>query len=78
MMDAMLADGFGLVEVRWMPAGVWEGPGGTTTLACRAATVVRWIHQNLHRDGLYVVQGNSGRSMQIAPPLLPTTGWESS
>ena len=45
---------------------MWEGPGTTTSLACRSATTIDWIHNNLHGGGLFIAQGNSGGSAQIA------------
>ena len=66
MMDTLLADGYKLVEVAWMQPGVWEGPGGTISLACRSATVFDWVHENIHQGGLLAAQGNSGGSAQIA------------
>ena len=64
--DTLLADGFRLVELAWDEFGIWEGPGGSRSLACRSATALDWVHQNIHGDGLFAAQGNSGGSAQIA------------
>ena len=71
-MDPLLDDGYLLVEVGWSVGvgvagnGVWEGPGTTTSMACRSATAIDWVHNNLHGGGLFIAQGNSGGSAQIA------------
>ena len=66
MMDALLADGFWLAELNWTKLGIWEGPGSTISLACRSATAIQWVHDNVHQGGLFVAQGNSGGAAQIA------------
>ena len=66
MMDTLLVDGYNLVEVRWVEPGIWEGPGGSISLACRSATVFDWVHENIHQGGVFAAQGNSGGSAQIA------------
>ena len=66
MMDTLLDDGYRLVEIAWVEPGVWEGPGGTISLACRSATAFEWVHENVHQGGLLAAQGNSGGSAQIA------------
>ncbi len=67
--ETLLGDGFKLVEVAWDEPGVWEGPGGSITLACRSATVFRWLEQNVHSSGPLIAQGNSGGNAQIALSL---------
>ncbi|MFC1593124.1 hypothetical protein ACFL4C_03830 [Candidatus Omnitrophota bacterium] len=66
MMATLLDDGYKLVEVAWDEPGVWEGPGGSISLACRSATIIDWVHKNIHQGGLFAAQGNSGGSAQIA------------
>ena len=66
MMDTLLDDGYTLVEIAWVEPGVWEGPGGTISLACRSATAFHWVHDNIHQGGFLAAQGNSGGSAQIA------------
>jgi hypothetical protein len=66
IMDTLLDNGYKLVEVAWNEPGVWEGPGGSISLACRSATIFDWVHKNIHQGGLFAAQGNSGGSAQIA------------
>ena len=66
MMDTLLVDGYKLVEVRWVGPGIWEGPGGSISLACRSATVFDWVYENIHQGGFFAAQGNSGGGAQIA------------
>ena len=66
MMDILLADGYLLVEVAWDRPGVWEGPGGSRTLACRSATMIDRVYRDIHRGGPFMAQGNSGGNAQIA------------
>ena len=69
MMDTLLDDGFRLTELHWTQLGIWEAPGTTISLACRSATAIQWVHDNVHQGGLFVAQGNSGGAAQIAFPL---------
>ena len=69
MVDTFVNDGFVTVGVRWEQPGIWEGDSRAITLACRYATVARWIYDNLHEGGeetLFAAQGNSGGAAQIA------------
>ena len=68
MMDTFLDEGYMLVEVQWKPPRIWDtsNDAGSITLACRAATIFQWVHENLHLGGLFAAQGNSGGSAQIA------------
>ena len=66
MMDTLLFDGYKLVEVRWDEPGILEGPGGSISLACRAATGFDWVYENIHQGGFFAAQGNGGGSAQIA------------
>ncbi len=69
MVDTFVSDGLVTVDIQWEEPGIWEGNSRATTLACRYATVSRWIYDNLHEGGeetLYVAQGNSGGAAQIA------------
>jgi hypothetical protein len=45
------ADGFQVVQVRWRSGWFASSPGdeaGSVALACRPATVLRWVHDRLH------------------------------
>lgn len=68
MMDTFLDEGYMLVEIQWRPPRIWDtsDDAGSITLACRAATIFRWVHDNLHLGGLFAAQGNSGGAAQIA------------
>ena len=66
MTDALLADGYRLAELIWKPPGVWDGSGGSITLACRPATAIRWVYDNCYEGALYLAQGTSGGASQIA------------
>ena len=35
-------------------------------LACRFATLARWVFENVHRGGLFAAQGTGGGASQIA------------
>lgn len=63
-----VSDGLLAVEVAWDEPGIWGG-ARARTLACRYATVARWVYDNLHQGGeetLFVAQGNRGGAAQIA------------
>ena len=69
MVDTFVNDGFLTVDIKWEEPSIWEGSGRAVTLACRYATVARWIYDNLHEGGketLFVTQGTSGGAAQIA------------
>lgn len=69
MVDTFVNDGFVAVGIKWEQPGIWERNSGSITLACRYATVARWIYDNLHEGGeetLFAAQGGSGGAAQIA------------
>src|SRR5437773_10607593 len=75
------AAGYWLVQVEWRDSWLVSAPGedaGSAHLACRPATVVKWVHDNLYVPlGLspapeqcgFCVTGNSGGSSQAAYAL---------
>lgn len=68
MIAAFAAEGLLVADVAWDAPGVWGGPQART-LACRSATLLRWVHDNLHTGGrsrLFAAQGTSGGAAQIA------------
>ena len=68
MIDALVDDGFLVVEIAWEEPRIWGGPRART-LACRYATVARWVYEHLHQGGegtLFAMQGTSGGASQIA------------
>ena len=57
--DSLRADGFVVVQLRWVDPWLASAPGedaGSGHLACRPATVFKWVHDN-----------------QFLPQGLPTT-----
>jgi hypothetical protein len=64
MIARFVADGVTVVEVAWRP-GMWGGPRARA-LACRFATLVRWVFQTVHRGGLFAAQGTGAGASQIA------------
>ena len=69
MVDTFVNDGFLTVGIKWEEPGIWHIDSRAITLACRYATVARWIYENLHEGGeetLFAAQGNSGGAAQIA------------
>ena len=69
MANTFSNDGLLTVEVAWDAPGIWQGPKGPQSWACRYATVSRWIYDNLHRGGsqtLFAGVGTSGGAAQIA------------
>lgn len=68
IIDIHVAGGLLAVEVAWDAPDIWGGTRART-LACRYATVARWIHDNLHQaapGARFVAQGTSGGASQIA------------
>jgi len=50
-MARLLSDGFQLVQVRWVDSWLFASEGesvGPALLACRPATSVQWVHDNLY------------------------------
>jgi hypothetical protein len=70
------AAGLRVVEVAWEKPGVWGISGseistiGSITVGCRFATLLDGIHDDLHTNGIFAAQGNSGGGAQIATALL--------
>lgn len=66
------ARGFRTVEVQWEDSwldGSAEQREGQARLACRPATLARWIYDNLHTaagDAPYCATGNSGGASQVS------------
>jgi hypothetical protein len=77
----LTTDGFTTVVIVWTDSWLQSAPGeqaGPARLACRAATAIQWIHDNLYgRLGLaasprtcgFCVTGNSGGASQAAYAL---------
>ncbi len=60
--------GFRVVDRSW--AGGWPtSEGGLVKESCRYATLLTWVHDNLHKGGKFVATGNSGGSAEISYAL---------
>src|SRR5262245_40635355 len=67
--DRMSAAGYDLVQLKYLGRG-WPNPiegnkQGFLRLACRPATIIKWVHDNWHRDGRYIVIGSSEGSAAL-------------
>lgn len=62
--------GYKTVEVRWVDGWLMGGSmNGPKKLACRPATIINWVKNNLHTGGNFCVTGNSGGAGGIAYAL---------
>ena len=69
LMDALVGEGWSTVEIAWASPGLWEGPVGAQTLACRSASLIRWVYDSLHQSRTqlpFVATGTSNGAGQIA------------
>jgi hypothetical protein len=70
MITALRAKGYQIVRRRWTGKQGWlAGSAGAGALSCRYATLVTWIHDNVHVGGAFCAAGNSGGSAEIAYAL---------
>jgi hypothetical protein len=66
------AAGFRTVQLQWIDGWLFASPGkeeGHVRLACRPATVARWVHDHLHEpspSAAFCATGNSGGASQIS------------
>jgi hypothetical protein len=80
--DSLRADGFVVVQLRWVDPWLASAPGedaGPGHLACRPATVFRWVYDNQFsplglaatREGVcgFCISGNSGGASQVSYAL---------
>jgi len=68
MMRALADDGFQLVQRAWLEQ--WESGGaGLAAAACRYATLLTWVDDQLRGAGALCATGNSGGSAEIAYAL---------
>ena len=63
--------GFRVVERSWR-TGWFSDDFGVRKQSCRYATLLNWIHDNVHTDGAFCATGNSGGSGEICYSL---TSW---
>jgi hypothetical protein len=80
-MQGLQSQGLWVFQVRWRTPWMLSAPGedaGSAHMACRPATVVRWVHDNRYvplgiTSGLgecgFCITGNSGGSAQVAYAL---------
>ena len=80
--DSLRSDGFVVVQLRWVDPWLASAPGedaGSGHLACRPATVFKWVHDNqfvplgvpptvVGRCG-FCISGNSGGASQVSYAL---------
>jgi hypothetical protein len=65
--------GFRVVDRAWAGTDGWTtSEGGLKKEACRYATLLTWVHDNIHTGGKFVASGNSGGSAEIGYAL---TSW---
>jgi hypothetical protein len=74
IIEDMHAAGFTTVELKWVDTWIaGSSPAeGQTLLACRPATVARWVYDNLYSVGsgtAFCASGNSAGAAQIMFPL---------
>ncbi len=68
MMRSLAGGGFRIVQRAW--AEQWESGGaGLAAAACRYATLLTWVGDELRTDGALCATGNSGGSAEIAYAL---------
>lgn len=79
LLDELRVEGLEIVQVRWLSSWLVSSPGeaaGPARLACRPATIVRWLHEHrflplqtasarVGRCG-FCVTGNSGGASQVS------------
>jgi len=58
MMAELAAEGFQIVQRDWLDGGWLAGPGGPAALACRYATLLTWIDEEIRRDGALCATGD--------------------
>jgi len=67
--DRMLSSGYEVVQFKYLGWG-WPNPiqgnkQGFVRLACRPATIIKWVHDNWHRSGDFMVIGSSQGSAAL-------------
>ncbi len=76
-LNEILAAGFRGVQVKWKTGwttGDATAQEGIKRLACRPATVLKWVHDNLYTspsgDEAFCATGNSGGSVQVSISMI--------
>jgi hypothetical protein len=74
IVDRLQAAGFRTAQIRWQ-TNWWGGASnqleGDAKLACRPATVLRWVYDNLHPDAgtPFCAEGHSDGASQVGYPI---------
>jgi len=71
LITALLARGFRCVDRAWT-GGWFQHAISIRKQSCRYATLLTWIHQNVHSSGVFCATGNSGGSAELGYAL---TAW---
>ena len=72
LLTELSAAGFRTVQLQWIDSWLLGSPGreeGHVRLACRPATVARWVHEHLHEQGpstAFCATGHSGGAAQVS------------
>ncbi len=70
MFQELVNAGYRIVDRAWKgPQGWVTKEGGLRRQSCRYATLITWVHDNLHQSGNFCVSGNSGGSAEIGYAL---------
>lgn len=64
--------GFRIVDRSWANPGWFSSEANTRWGSCRYATLLTWVHDNIHTTGVFCASGNSGGSAEIGFAL---TSW---
>ncbi len=72
LFTALVARGFRCVDRAWVGGGWFSEVASMRKQSCRYATLLTWVHQNVHIGGVFVATGNSGGSAEIGYAL---TAW---
>ena len=74
LFSELAAMGFRVVDRAWIGQQGWTSrEGGLRLESCRYATLLTWIHDQLHTTGAFCAAGNSGGSAEIGYAL---TTWK--
>ena len=72
IVDGLRSAGFHTAQLQWVDGWLMASPGeeaGHARLACRPATVARWVYENIHQqlpELAYCATGQSGGAAQIS------------
>ncbi len=61
--------GFRVVDRRWLGGGWFGSKTSVRKQSCRYATLLTWIHKNIHTRGAFCATGNSGGSAELCYAL---------